>query len=311
MRPGLQPVKADFSGLIRSAAAKYRIPEALLAALVEVESGGNPKAKSPKGALGLAQLMPRTAEALGVVDPTDPAQNLDGAARHLSTLLTKYRGNVSLALAAYNAGEGAVDSVKGVPNYPETVKYLQKIAAVMNRGGGQGDKPGRQSASAVSTPGSESALATATPYPNAMTRPVPSIDMTISRPREQWVPEGPAGGLSPNEPPPVTGIGGGVRQQATGDLMDQLVYSAYNQTQDSRTKDDYIGGGAEAPSGVTPVPTGYGVPDVGTPGSTQPSVASFYSGGTFPGATPGIGGLSRLFKPSGGRTFTDYTPSER
>ena len=100
---------------------------ALFLALIERESGWNPRAVSPKGAQGLGQLMPDTARDLGVSDPFDPAQNLDGAARYFATQLARF-GDVRLALAAYNAGPEAVARHGGVPPYPETRAYVAALA---------------------------------------------------------------------------------------------------------------------------------------------------------------------------------------
>lgn len=99
----------------------------LLAALVEVESARRADAVSPKGARGLGQLMPGTARRFGVDDVHNPRQNLDGAARYLSWLIERYNGDLGLALAAYNAGEQAVDRHGGIPDYPETVSFVSKV----------------------------------------------------------------------------------------------------------------------------------------------------------------------------------------
>ncbi|MEM9585275.1 MAG: lytic transglycosylase domain-containing protein [Pseudomonadota bacterium] len=109
----------------KSAARQHGIPEDLFLRLVQQESGFNPHARSHKGAIGLAQLMPATARALRV-DPHDPKQNLEGGARYLKQMYRKF-GNWRLALAAYNAGPGAVEKHNGVPPYRETRNYVRKI----------------------------------------------------------------------------------------------------------------------------------------------------------------------------------------
>ncbi len=109
----------------KSAARKHGIPEDLFLRLVQQESGFNPNARSHKGAIGLAQLMPATARALRV-NPNDPKQNLEGGARYLKKMYQKF-GNWRLALAAYNAGPGAVEKHNGVPPYRETKNYVRKI----------------------------------------------------------------------------------------------------------------------------------------------------------------------------------------
>jgi soluble lytic murein transglycosylase-like protein len=101
-------------------------------ALVQVESAFQPRAVSPKGARGLTQLMPGTARELGVQDAFDPQQNLDGGARYLRQLLTRYGGDVKRALAAYNAGPGAVDRHRGVPPYRETRQYVRRVLEKYN-----------------------------------------------------------------------------------------------------------------------------------------------------------------------------------
>jgi soluble lytic murein transglycosylase-like protein len=118
-------VKGAMVSLARQAANDYNIPEGLFLRLVNQESGFNPRAKSGAGAQGLAQLMPATADYLGV-DPHDPKQNLDGGARYLREQYDKF-GSWPLALAAYNAGPGAVQKYGGVPPYEETQNYVASI----------------------------------------------------------------------------------------------------------------------------------------------------------------------------------------
>ena len=118
-----------YAAEISAAAAKYGVDPALLAGLVRQESNFNPTAKSPAGASGLTQLMPGTAAGLGVSDATDPKQALDGGAKYLSQQLKAFDGDVARALAAYNAGPGAVQRFGGVPPYAETQNYVRKVQA--------------------------------------------------------------------------------------------------------------------------------------------------------------------------------------
>jgi soluble lytic murein transglycosylase len=112
---------------IHEISRQHDVDPALVQAVIRVESAFNPSAVSPKGAGGLMQLMPRTASALGVFDRFDPRENIRGGVRHLRYLLDRYRGNVTMAIAAYNAGEGAVDFHRGIPPYPETEQYVQRV----------------------------------------------------------------------------------------------------------------------------------------------------------------------------------------
>ncbi len=114
-----------YLNMARTAARQHGVPEDLFLRLVQQESGWNPNARSHKGALGLAQLMPQTARALGV-DPYDVQQNLEGGARYLATQYRKF-GNWPHALAAYNAGPGAVEQYGGIPPYKETQNYVRII----------------------------------------------------------------------------------------------------------------------------------------------------------------------------------------
>ena len=129
LRDYAQNTKPQILSMISQIARKHGVDEKLVKALVQQESGFNPKATSYCGAKGLMQLMPGTAKTLGVTDPYNPVQNVDGGVRHLKWLLSKYNGNKILALAAYNAGSGAVDKYDGVPPYKETQNYVKKILA--------------------------------------------------------------------------------------------------------------------------------------------------------------------------------------
>ncbi len=117
--------KGEYLEVAKAAARKHNVPEDLFLRLVQQESGWNPGAVSHKGATGLAQLMPATAEVLGV-DPTDPEENLDGGARYLRLMYDKF-GSWKLALAAYNAGPGAVEAHDGIPPFAETESYVKAI----------------------------------------------------------------------------------------------------------------------------------------------------------------------------------------
>lgn len=119
---------------VQHVAAAYGVDPRLVMAVITQESGGNPNARSDAGALGLMQLMPGTAAMLGVTDPLNPTQNLEGGVAYLAMLLRKYHGNVALALAAYNAGPGAVDRYGGIPPYPETENYVRDILSMLKSG---------------------------------------------------------------------------------------------------------------------------------------------------------------------------------
>ncbi len=144
---GKDPVGPPYQRLIERVAARHHLDPALLAALVEVESGRDASARSRKGAVGLAQLMPETARRFGARDLLDAEENLEAAARYLRYLLRRYRGDLRLALAAWNAGEGAVERYGGVPPYRETVHFVRKVLARLDllrgeqcaRGPGRGE----------------------------------------------------------------------------------------------------------------------------------------------------------------------------
>jgi soluble lytic murein transglycosylase-like protein len=113
--------------MIREVSARYRVDPALVRAVMQTESNWNSRAVSRKGAIGLMQLGPGTAQQLGVNNALDPKQNLDGGVRYLHMLLERYNGDLDRALAAYNAGPGAVDRAGGIPQYRETRNYVQKV----------------------------------------------------------------------------------------------------------------------------------------------------------------------------------------
>jgi soluble lytic murein transglycosylase-like protein len=119
----------DFESEINAAATSNGVDPALLKGLVQQESGFDPNARSGAGAVGLTQLMPGTAAGLGVTDPTDPVQSLQAGARYLREQLDRFGGDERLALAAYNAGPGAVAKYGGVPPYAETQGYVNKVLA--------------------------------------------------------------------------------------------------------------------------------------------------------------------------------------
>lgn len=129
---------SSFDTLITQASDRYQLDPALVKAVVHAESNFNPSAVSGAGAQGLMQLMPSTADWLGVENSFDPADNLDGGAKFLRQMLDRYDGNVSLALAAYNAGPGAVDKYGGIPPYSETQRYVPKILNLYKLYQGQG-----------------------------------------------------------------------------------------------------------------------------------------------------------------------------
>jgi soluble lytic murein transglycosylase-like protein len=130
-RPAAPATRAEgYDDLIQDHASRHALRPELVRAVIQVESGFNPRARSPKGAMGLMQLMPATARALGVVNPYDPEDNIRGGTTYLRQLLDRYDGDERLALAAYNAGAGAVDRHgRTVPPYRETREYVRKVGS--------------------------------------------------------------------------------------------------------------------------------------------------------------------------------------
>jgi hypothetical protein len=146
-------LKAHLNVLIKKMAKRHGVDEKLIRAVLAKESGGNPLAVSPKGAMGLMQLMPETAVSMGVEDPFNPEQNLAGGVKYLKYCLNRFSQDTTLALAAYNAGPEAVQKCGGVPPYPETQQYVASILGCpvediakqstgTSEGKGQGRKPG-------------------------------------------------------------------------------------------------------------------------------------------------------------------------
>jgi soluble lytic murein transglycosylase-like protein len=127
------PTKEEMHEMLVHAGARHNIDEDLLASVVRAESGGQVRAVSRTGAKGLMQLMPGTASAMGVDDAFRPEQNISGGTAYLDSLLTRYHDNVALALAAYNAGPGAVDRYHGIPPYRETREYVARVIREFNR----------------------------------------------------------------------------------------------------------------------------------------------------------------------------------
>ncbi len=128
-----RPDPSQFDGIIREASQKWNVDESLIRAVIKQESGFDPKATSWCGAQGMMQLMPETASGLGVKDAYDPQQNIMGGARYLRSLLDRFDGNISKALAGYNAGPGAVEKHGGIPPYEETQHYVANVLEFYRR----------------------------------------------------------------------------------------------------------------------------------------------------------------------------------
>jgi soluble lytic murein transglycosylase-like protein len=126
-------VASESSRLVRKSAAEAGVDPRLVAAVTESESNFDPRATSATGAAGLMQLMPETARELGVIDRYDPEQNMRGGSRYLRALLDRFHGDVPLAVAAYNAGPGAVEKYGGVPPFSETQSYVRRVMETYRR----------------------------------------------------------------------------------------------------------------------------------------------------------------------------------
>ena len=136
VRPVVPLENSEYDSLIDDCAARYNLEPGLIKAVIEAESDYDPLAVSPKGAMGLMQLMPETAEMLGVSSPFDPEQNIEGGSKYLSELLEVFEGRIDLALAAYNAGPTLVGSLKRIPQNRETPRYVKKVLKVYVDEGG-------------------------------------------------------------------------------------------------------------------------------------------------------------------------------
>ncbi len=126
MKPGAKG-STSYERRIQSTCLAYGLDHKLVKAVIQAESGFNPAALSPKGAIGLMQLMPETSKLMGVEDPFDPNQNIEGGVRYLRNMLDRFQNNLVLALAAYNAGPKAVERYNGIPPYDETLVYIQRV----------------------------------------------------------------------------------------------------------------------------------------------------------------------------------------
>ena len=168
---------AEIMAQIEEVAARHRVPPRLVAAVIAVESEFNPRAVSPRGAQGLMQLMPATAAHLDVQDSFDPRENIEGGVRHLRVLMDRYRNDLPVVLAAYNAGDTAVLNYRGVPPYRETRRYVIRVlrrydrkaarAAAIRIYGGRSrpPKPARPPARAPARPPLKTRLMSYTPAP--------------------------------------------------------------------------------------------------------------------------------------------------
>lgn len=125
--------RQEINRIVEEIAHKYSLEPTLIHSIIKIESNYDPWAISPKGAIGLMQLMPTTAAQYGVRDIFDPRENIEGGVRYLKDLIRLYQGRTDLVLAAYNAGQEAVKKFGGIPPYPETINYIEKVKASYNK----------------------------------------------------------------------------------------------------------------------------------------------------------------------------------
>lgn len=123
-------VKTKYDSIIQSLAGAYGVPADLIHSVIKIESNYDERAISPKGAMGLMQLMPKTAKYYGVNDPFNPVENIKGGVLYLKDLIRLYKGKTTFVLAAYNAGQEALKKFDGIPPYKETIEYIQKVMAL-------------------------------------------------------------------------------------------------------------------------------------------------------------------------------------
>jgi len=122
--------KTTYTAIVQKIARRYMIDPLLIMAIIEAESGWNRFAVSPKGALGLMQLMPSTIKDMNIRNPFDPEENIDGGIRYLKTLLKRFNGNLKMALAGYNAGPSVVEKTDGIPDIPETRDFVNTVLSI-------------------------------------------------------------------------------------------------------------------------------------------------------------------------------------
>ena len=130
-------ISPDYNQIINNISRKYKVEASLVKAVIKVESNWDNTAVSKKGAIGLMQLMPSTVKAMNVKDPFNPAENIEGGTRYLRHLLDKFKGDLNLTLAAYNAGPETIGKFKGIPPIPETQQYVKEVLSVYNNTSGR------------------------------------------------------------------------------------------------------------------------------------------------------------------------------